>query len=213
MLLRPILPNLTPFTLTTFGLGISVTALHLHRQRRTLLCEQSSPLDAITQQYLHTSRSGPTTSRAQGGKQNSTSKIIRQLSLGSVLGVLGGVAVSTFSRVLAVLFGLGVVVVQVCYRVVRIGPKLDRADSVIVCGVQRVQRYTRGKDTKIRERDKLEESGGGESGVQVELWDDLCVGVTGEVLAGRVGRSALRSMIGAFLEELEFFRPLYSTKC
>lgn len=112
MLLRPLHPHLT-LTSLGLGLGISATALHLHRrQRRPLLCEPASPLDAITQQYLPT---GPTGSQIQRGKQeNTTSKIIRQLSLGSVVGVLGGAAVSTFSRVLAVLIGLGLVVVQVC---------------------------------------------------------------------------------------------------
>ncbi|KAL9047767.1 MAG: hypothetical protein Q9206_006484, partial [Seirophora lacunosa] len=40
-------------------------------------------------------------------------RIIRQLSLGSVLGVTAGVAVSTFSRALGLLLGLGVAVVQV----------------------------------------------------------------------------------------------------
>ena len=112
MLLRPFHPRLTASTL---GLGISATALHLHlhRQQRPLLCEPSSPLDQITQQYLPTNSTVP--SRTQGGKQNNTTaEIIRQLSLGSVVGVLGGAAVSTFSRVLAVLIGLGVVVVQVC---------------------------------------------------------------------------------------------------
>jgi uncharacterized membrane protein (Fun14 family) len=39
-------------------------------------------------------------------------KVVRQISLGSILGVIGGLGVSVFSKPLALLIGLGVVVVQ-----------------------------------------------------------------------------------------------------
>lgn len=113
LLLHPLRPHLIlPLTLG-LGLGLTATTLHLHLQqrRRPLLCEPASspPPDALTQQYLPQARK-----HDYNNKSTTTGNIIRQLSLGSVLGVAAGAAVSTFSRVLAVLVGLGVVVVQVC---------------------------------------------------------------------------------------------------
>lgn len=40
-------------------------------------------------------------------------KVVRQISMGSILGVLGGLGISVFSKPLALLIGLGVVLVQV----------------------------------------------------------------------------------------------------
>ncbi|KAL9008182.1 MAG: hypothetical protein Q9173_006668, partial [Seirophora scorigena] len=61
-------------------------------------------------QYLPSSSSSST--RTTTKTRSSKARIIRQLSLGSVLGVAAGVAVSTFSRALGLLLGLGVVIVQ-----------------------------------------------------------------------------------------------------
>jgi uncharacterized membrane protein (Fun14 family) len=40
-------------------------------------------------------------------------KVVRQISMGSILGVLGGLGISIFSKPLALLIGLGIVLVQV----------------------------------------------------------------------------------------------------
>ncbi|KAI4229878.1 MAG: hypothetical protein L6R36_000524 [Xanthoria steineri] len=137
LLLHPLRPHLTLPLGLGLGLGLTATTLHLHLQqrRRPLLCEpaaSSSPLDAITQQYLPQTRK-----HGHNNKSTTTANIIRQLSLGSVLGVAAGAAVSTFSRVLAVLLGLGVVVVQYAvsygYNIIPVG---------------RIQRYVKGIDLK-----------------------------------------------------------------
>ncbi|CAL8582117.1 hypothetical protein XPA_007791 [Xanthoria parietina] len=133
LLLHPLRPHLTLGL--GLGLGLTATTIHLHLQRRRpLLCEPSSPLDAITQQYLPQARKHDNNNKS---KSTTTANIIRQLSLGSVLGVAAGAAVSTFSRVLAVLVGLGVVVVQYAasygYNIIPVG---------------RIQRYVKGIDLK-----------------------------------------------------------------
>lgn len=46
----------------------------------------------------------------------STPRTMRQVSLGSVLGLLVGVGLRAFSRALAVLLGIGIVAVEVCAR-------------------------------------------------------------------------------------------------
>ncbi|KAI4108675.1 MAG: hypothetical protein LQ339_002191 [Xanthoria mediterranea] len=135
LLLHPLRPHLTLGLGLGLGLGLTATTLHLHliQRRRPLLCEpaSSSPLDAITQQYLPQARKHG----HNNNKSTTTANIIRQLSLGSVLGVAAGAAVSTFSRVLAVLLGLGVVVVQYAasygYNIIPVG---------------RIQRYVKGID-------------------------------------------------------------------
>ncbi|KAI4095612.1 MAG: hypothetical protein LQ344_001543 [Seirophora lacunosa] len=114
-LLLPLLPRrLPPSKLTTLALGLTSSSYLLHRQRAPILCESaSSPLDTLTQKYLPSSSSSSSSStRTTTKTRNSKARIIRQLSLGSVLGVAAGVAVSTFSRALGLLLGLGVAVVQ-----------------------------------------------------------------------------------------------------
>ncbi|KAL8972693.1 MAG: hypothetical protein Q9183_000411 [Haloplaca sp. 2 TL-2023] len=103
------LPRFTPITLTALGLGTSLQFLHSRRQ--PLLCEPSSPLDTVTQKYLHSDSSGSIRTQ-RPATNDGTARIIRQLSLGSVLGVMAGVAVSAFSKVLAGFLGLAIVIVQ-----------------------------------------------------------------------------------------------------
>lgn len=62
-------------------------------------------------------KQGKTSPRAGGGNGNSgflTERNMRQVSLGSVLGLVAGVGLRAFSRALAVLIGMGVVLVEVC---------------------------------------------------------------------------------------------------
>lgn len=55
--------------------------------------------------------------RKQGrtGHNVSSARKMRQVSLGSVLGLLVGVGLRAFSRALAVLLGIGIVAVEVCF--------------------------------------------------------------------------------------------------
>ncbi|KAL9579115.1 MAG: hypothetical protein Q9203_006838, partial [Teloschistes exilis] len=94
----------------------------------------SSPLDAITQKYLHTDTSGR---KVEVKKEAGRAQVIRQLALGSVLGVVGGVAVGMFSRVLGVLLGLGFAVVQYA-----------ASKGYNIIPVDRIQRYVKGIDLR-----------------------------------------------------------------
>lgn len=51
-----------------------------------------------------------------------TARNMRQVSLGSVLGLVAGVGLRAFSRVLTVVLGMGIVFVEVCLVLVPLGP-------------------------------------------------------------------------------------------
>ncbi|KAF2731243.1 hypothetical protein EJ04DRAFT_514746 [Polyplosphaeria fusca] len=100
-----------PLLLTTPLLLLPLAPL-LHR-RRPILCDSPDPLAKITSdltsRYRGSNARTPDTRRSSAGGK---ARVVRQMSLGSVLGVLGGLGVSVFSKPLAVLIGLGIVVVQ-----------------------------------------------------------------------------------------------------
>ncbi|KAF2637657.1 hypothetical protein P280DRAFT_471851 [Massarina eburnea CBS 473.64] len=104
------LPGLRLGLLLTTPLVLSAPML-MQTYRRPILCEGPDPLKKITSDlknsYTHEA-STPVITRS--GAPNTSA--IRQVSLGSVLGVLAGLGVGVFSKPLAVLFGLGIVVVQ-----------------------------------------------------------------------------------------------------
>jgi hypothetical protein len=90
--------------------------LHQHSHRsRPILCDSPDPLTKITSDLKTTfaRKDAPPAATVQQSGVGLNPKTIRQISLGSVLGLLGGLGVSVFSKPLAILFGLGVVVVQV----------------------------------------------------------------------------------------------------
>ncbi|KAK5112679.1 hypothetical protein LTR85_011190 [Meristemomyces frigidus] len=106
------------FTLRTpmmaAGLGFS-SALLLHQtfnSRRLLRLDTAAtsvtPKDWSFSQYQHDAR---TPVIKKDGKLNANA--VRQLSAGSIIGLLAGLGVSTFSKTLAILLGLLVVGVQV----------------------------------------------------------------------------------------------------
>ncbi|KAH7122809.1 hypothetical protein B0J11DRAFT_436688 [Dendryphion nanum] len=94
----------TPFILST--------PLLLRQLNRPILCDGPDPLTKITSDLRNSSyaREAQTPVIKQSGALNP--RAVRQVSLGSILGVLGGLGVSVFSKPLAVLIGLGVVLVQ-----------------------------------------------------------------------------------------------------
>lgn len=82
---------------------------------RPTLCDSSSALGkagSFVDTYVQEAKTPIIT---QSGLINP--RAVRQISMGSILGVLGGLGVSVFSKPLAILLGLGVIVVQVSWHV------------------------------------------------------------------------------------------------
>lgn len=116
MALPLLLPGLRRSLLLTTPLLLA-TPLLAHNlrfqipQRHLIRCDGPDPLSKITDDLTSSSRRNEAP-LLQSGALNP--RAVRQISMGSVLGVLGGLGVSVFSKPLAVLIGLGVVFVQVC---------------------------------------------------------------------------------------------------
>ncbi|PLN76770.1 hypothetical protein BDW42DRAFT_178028 [Aspergillus taichungensis] len=120
---------LRPTTLLGAGLGLSL-ALHPLSPLRTpstpIQCQYSAPYsrhgdsssdpswtfndqDPLFRKQGSTTAASTTTSQSSGIL---TASNMRQVSLGSVLGLVAGVGLRAFSRVLVVLLGMGVVFVE-----------------------------------------------------------------------------------------------------
>ena len=110
-----LLPGLRRGLLLSTPLILS-TPLLLHQYRTPILCDSPDLLSRISSDVRDAqraySREAETPVVLQSGAANPRS--VRQISMGSILGVLGGLGVSVFSKPLAVLIGLGVLLVQVC---------------------------------------------------------------------------------------------------
>ncbi|KAF1957268.1 hypothetical protein CC80DRAFT_491421 [Byssothecium circinans] len=108
-------PGLRRSLLLTTPLILSAPMMLAQTHRRPLLCEGPDPLSKITSDLKTTyAREAKTPVITTSGAPNT--KAIRQISLGSALGVLAGLGVSVFSKPLAVLLGLGIVAVQLLER-------------------------------------------------------------------------------------------------
>jgi len=96
------------------GLGLTTSTLLLTNTSpfaspfRPLLCE--SPAAALSNKFQSFQKSSPAT--ATTTTSQSQAHLFRQVSSGSVLGLVSGVAVSMFSKTLTVLLGLGIAGVQ-----------------------------------------------------------------------------------------------------
>lgn len=88
------------------------TPLLVQSFKRPVLCEGPDPLSKITSDIRNSyAREAQTPIIKTSGAPNP--RAIRQISMGSILGVLAGLGVSVFSKPLAILIGLGIVCVQV----------------------------------------------------------------------------------------------------
>ncbi|RAH47639.1 uncharacterized protein BO95DRAFT_513035 [Aspergillus brunneoviolaceus CBS 621.78] len=102
---------------TTLGLGLTFTLHPLSPFRAApLQCQYSAP-SAAAAGTPETNWTVPSSSDPTILKQGRTGPILtasnmRQVSLGSVLGLVVGVGLRAFSRVLVVLIGMGIVVVE-----------------------------------------------------------------------------------------------------
>ena len=102
-----------------------------------------------------------------------------------IIGLLGGVAVSTFSKTLAMLFGLLVFGVQVC-RSAHGAKDTRKADVRTVSGFARIQCHTDNETATICKGNRPEVGSRRQCGVQTQLWVDLCIGVNGVLLICKI---------------------------
>lgn len=106
-----LLPGLRRGLLVSTPLLLS-TPLLVRHMHRPISCDAPAALAPGAWQTSSQSRGATTpTTTLQSSILNP--KTVRQISMGSVLGLLGGLGVSVFSKPLAVLLGLGMVLVHV----------------------------------------------------------------------------------------------------
>jgi hypothetical protein len=99
------------------GIGLSAAAFHPRSPFRTpMRCDYAAP---HPQQSTRNKDPGwvvnpEQKSRAQTRNGLLNARTMRQVSLGSVLGLVAGVGLRAFSKALVVILGMGVVFVEVC---------------------------------------------------------------------------------------------------
>lgn len=102
-------PPLSSFRLAlpfTLGLGLTIPLYQFRQQRAPLRLDSATAFGSYPQ-----SRDASVPITKSGGGLNPAA--MKQISLGSIAGLAEGVLVSMFSRTLTLLFGVGIVVVQV----------------------------------------------------------------------------------------------------
>lgn len=107
-----ILPGLRRGLMLSTPLILSTPLLaHQFRNAQRIRCDGPDPITKITSDlksnYAAEARTPVIT---QSGAVNP--RAIRQISMGSILGVIGGLGISVFSKPLAILIGLGIFAVQ-----------------------------------------------------------------------------------------------------
>lgn len=85
--------------------------LNNYRQTYAIRCDSADPLAKLGDLRNTYSRDAQTPVITQSGAPNP--RAVRQVSMGSILGVVGGLGISVFSKPLAILIGLGIVLLQV----------------------------------------------------------------------------------------------------
>ncbi|KAK7190123.1 uncharacterized protein CC84DRAFT_1164107 [Paraphaeosphaeria sporulosa] len=93
----------TPFILSA--------PLLVQTMRRPVLCDGPDPLSKITSD-LKNRYAGEAQTPVIKTSGAPNPRALRQVSMGSILGVLAGLGVSVFSKPLAILIGLGVICIQ-----------------------------------------------------------------------------------------------------
>jgi hypothetical protein len=110
-----LLPGLRRGLMLSTPLILSTPLLLQYRYAQPIRCDGPDPISRIKNDLM-----GNYTSEArtpiitESGAANP--RAIRQVSMGSILGVLGGLGVSLFSKPLAILIGLGVILLQVSHE-------------------------------------------------------------------------------------------------
>lgn len=131
ILLRPL------FRPQTIGLGLALTLTTFHITQQRPLRLDSSPVFS-GDSYKANAR----TPVVRNGQLNPGA--VRQISSGSIVGLCAGLLVSTFSRSLALLIGLGVVAVQ-----------WASSYGINVIPYNRLQKYVTGMDVRSAVQDNV----------------------------------------------------------
>ena len=141
-----------PLLLTSAALGFSIPLLAPHIP--TLFDASFSSSSSSSPTYTH-SRDAQTPLTKDSRSLNPAA--VKQISLGSILGLGAGVLVSAFSRTLTLLLGVGIVIVQVW-----LGPSRSRTSRgtgeqglMLIClstvrGKERLRYNSCGEDAEIR---------------------------------------------------------------
>lgn len=107
-----LLPGLRRGLMLSTPLILSTPLLLQYRQSQRIRCDSADPISKIKNDLMGNYASEARTPViTESGAANP--QAIRQISMGSILGVLGGLGISVFSKPLAILIGLGIVVLQV----------------------------------------------------------------------------------------------------
>lgn len=111
-----LLPGLRRGLILSTPLVLSAPLLiHQYRYARPIYCDAADPLSKITGDLTRNySSEARTPIITESGAANP--RAIRQVSMGSILGVFCGLGISVFSKPLAILIGLGIFVLQVRSR-------------------------------------------------------------------------------------------------
>lgn len=139
-----LLPRSRPLFSLTLGLGLSsLYATQAIYRQRPLLCEVSAGASrtSLSESFQSYARDAKVPV-FKDGRPNP--RAYRQISAGSIVGLLGGVAVSTFSKTLAMLVGLLVFGVQYL-----------ASQGYNVIPTTRLQRYVKGIDLRSAIEDNV----------------------------------------------------------
>ncbi|KAF3038114.1 hypothetical protein E8E12_004825 [Didymella heteroderae] len=106
-----LLPGLRRGALLATPLILSTPLLlHNFRHAQSIRCDSADPLAKLGDLRNTYARDAQTPVITQSGAPNP--EAVRQISVGSILGVIGGLGISVFSKPLAILLGLGIVALQ-----------------------------------------------------------------------------------------------------
>lgn len=107
-----VLPGLRRGLMLSTPLILSTPLLLQYRNRQPIRCDGPDPLTKITNDLTRNYASeAKTPIITESGAGNP--RAIRQVSMGSIFGVLCGLGISVFSKPLAILIGLGIFAIQV----------------------------------------------------------------------------------------------------
>ncbi|KAL5121784.1 hypothetical protein ACEQ8H_000471 [Pleosporales sp. CAS-2024a] len=105
------IPGLRRGLILSAPLILSTPLILQYRHAQPIRCDGPDPITKIKHGLLNNyTTEARTPVITESGAANP--RAVRQISMGSILGVLGGLGVSVFSKPLAILIGLGVVVLQ-----------------------------------------------------------------------------------------------------